>query len=69
MFLRSTFGMNGMIQYFENYDKIERSTTFSAPFASSLLKLGEKLIPPITSFRFKKTDIDNQYDLIYRRLC
>ena len=61
--------MNGMIQYFENYDKIERSTTFSAPFASSLLQPGEKLIPPTISFRFKTTDIENQYDLMYRRLC
>ena len=42
---------------------MEKSTTFSAPFARLLLQPGTKILSPIISFRVKATYIDNQYDL------
>ena len=47
---------------------METSTTFSAPFLRSLLTTDTKILRPRISFRVKKTDIDNQYD-IYSRTC
>ena len=47
---------------------MEKITTFSALFERLLLAPGTKILCPIISFRVKKIDIDNQYDL-YSRTC
>ena len=52
---------------FSNNEKMETSTTFSAPFLSSSLPPDTKILRPIISFMVKTTDIDNQYD-IYSRI-
>ena len=52
---------------FSNYEKMEESITFSAPFLRSSLPQDTKLLHPRIYFRVKKTDIDNQYD-IYSRI-
>ena len=67
MWSRFLSDLNGTNQ-FSNYEKMETSTTFSAPFLRSLLPLGTKILRPIISFRVKKTDIDSQYDL-FSRTC
>ena len=48
---------------FSNYGKFPKSTTFSAPFLRSSLRLDTKILFPRISFRVNKTDIENQYDL------
>ena len=53
---------------FSNYDQMEKSTTFSAPFLCSSLPPDTKILRPRISFRVNTTDIDNQYD-IYSRTC
>ena len=51
-----------------NYEKMEKSTTFSAPFICSSLPPDTKVLCPRMSFRLNTTEIDNQYKL-YSRTC
>ena len=53
---------------FFNDEKMEKSTTSSAPFLLSSLSSDTKIIRPMIYFRVKITDIENQYD-IYDRTC
>ena len=53
---------------FANYEKMSISNIFSAPFLRSLLPLKTKIICLRISFKVKKTDIDNKYDL-YSIIC
>ena len=53
---------------FTDYDNMEKSTTFNAPFISSSLPPNTKILHTMIYFRLKTTDIDNQYDL-YSRTC
>ena len=51
----------------EYYNKMTRSTTFSAPFLRYSFPTETKILRPRISFRFKSTDSDNQYDLDSRK--
>ena len=51
-----------------NYEKMEKYTTFSAPFLRSLLPPNTKIHRPRIYFRVKKTTIENKYYL-YSRTC
>ena len=53
---------------FTYYEKMEKSTTFSAPFLCSLLPPDTKILHSRIYFRVNTTYIDNQYDL-YSRTC
>ena len=54
---------------FENYEKMHRSSTFSAPFLRSDLPPGTKVLRPRISFKVKLTDMQNQYKLYGPNVC
>ena len=53
---------------FSNHKKMEKSTTFSAPFLCYLLQQDTKMIRPKKYFRVKTTDIDNKYEIYSRKI-
>ena len=65
---RVPLDMAVMIKYLKMMGKLQKSTTFSAPFLLSSIPLDTKTLCPMISFGVKITDIENQYGL-YSRTC
>ena len=66
--VKSTLRYNCLDSIFSNDEKMEKSTTFSAPFIRYSLPQDTKILRPRIYSRVKKTGIDNKYDL-YSRTC